>query len=208
MPKSKKRKRTRQGDSKQMQWGGAPTRASSRLNYVILAVAAILLIGGGIYLWQMLSATRSFAALAQQGQATLAGVVTDRDDGRGHLEPGQTQRYPERHPTSGIHSRQWTEAGFYDEPQPQTQLVHAAEHGNVVIYYGTPPADVIDTLGDWTSLYDGQWDGVVVTKDNRLSTKVVLTAWRKRLELDPFDPAAAAAFIDAYRGRGPENPVR
>ena len=37
---------------------------------------------------------------------------------------------------------------------------------------------------------------------------IVLTAWTKRLRLDPFDPAAAAAFIDAYRGRGPEHPVR
>ena len=35
-----------------------------------------------------------------------------------------------------------------------------------------------------------------------------MTAWRKRLRLKTFDASAAAAFIDAYRGRGPENPVR
>ena len=51
-------------------------------------------------------------------------------------------------------------------------------------------------------------DGVVVTKDNALGSRVVLTAWRRRLELNPFDAAAAAAFMDAYRGRGPENAVR
>jgi hypothetical protein len=37
---------------------------------------------------------------------------------------------------------------------------------------------------------------------------VVLTAWRKILKLDSFEPAAAAAFIDTYRGRGPEKRVR
>jgi hypothetical protein len=37
---------------------------------------------------------------------------------------------------------------------------------------------------------------------------VVLTAWRKILKLDTFEPASAAAFVDAYRGRGPENKVR
>ena len=41
-----------------------------------------------------------------------------------------------------------------------------------------------------------------------LGQSVVLTAWAKRLDLDRFDPAPAAAFIDGYRGRGPENPVR
>ncbi len=208
MPKSKQRKRTRQGASKQMKWGGTPTRATTKLNYALLAAAVILVGGGGIFLWQTVVASRSVAALAQQGQAALARVVTDRNDGRGHLAIGQNLRYPSRYPTSGAHSRQWVRPGFYDEPQPATQLVHAAEHGNVVIYYGTPPAEVIDTLEGWASLYGGQWDGVVVTKDPSLTRAVVLTAWRKRLELNPFDAAAAAAFIDAFRGRGPENKVR
>jgi hypothetical protein len=35
-----------------------------------------------------------------------------------------------------------------------------------------------------------------------------LTAWTKKLSLVQFDEAAAAAFIDAFRGRGLENPVR
>ena len=118
--------------------------------------------------------------------------MTDRDDGRGHLTIGQSHRYPARYPTSGIHATQWTRAGFYDEPQPPTRLVHAMEHGNVVIYMESP-ADVIDMLDGWASLYRGQWDGVVVTKDARLATGVVLTAWRRRLELDPFD--APAAFV-------------
>lgn len=66
----------------------------------------------------------------------------------------------------------------------------------------------MEQLKEWAGLYDGQWSGLVVTRNSGLDEAVVLTAWTKRLEFDSFDPAAAAAFIDAYRGRGPENPVR
>lgn len=41
-----------------------------------------------------------------------------------------------------------------------------------------------------------------------LGETIILAAWRRTLTLDPFDGDAAAAFIDAYRGRGPEHLVR
>jgi hypothetical protein len=49
---------------------------------------------------------------------------------------------------------------------------------------------------------------VIATRSSGLGKAVVLTAWRRILRLDEFDPPAAAAFIDQFRGRGPENPVR
>lgn len=78
----------------------------------------------------------------------------------------------------------------------------------VVIYYDTPPAAVLATLYSWADLYGGQWSGVVVTPMPGLGEEVVLTAWERMLKLRPFDAAAAAAFVDRFRGRGPENPVR
>ncbi len=63
-------------------------------------------------------------------------------------------------------------------------------------------------LKDWASLFSGNWSGVVAVPSSGLGKAVVLTAWRKILKLDAFEPAAAAAFVDAYRGRGPENKVR
>ena len=67
---------------------------------------------------------------------------------------------------------------------------------------------MLQTLDAWADVYDGRWDGIVVTPMVGLGQSVVLTAWNRRLDLDRFDPASAAAFIDGYRGRGPENPVR
>jgi len=52
------------------------------------------------------------------------------------------------------------------------------------------------------------WSGIVATPMPGIGEAVVLTAWRRMLRLDTFDAATAAAFIDAFRGRGPENPVR
>ena len=68
--------------------------------------------------------------------------------------------------------------------------------------------DALADLKDWAALYTGTWDGVVLTPMERLGEEVVLTAWTKTLRLEPFDAALAAAFIDRYRGRGPEHPVR
>ena|SRR5918996_4475010 len=79
---------------------------------------------------------------------------------------------------------------------------------NIVTYYDKPGAEGMKRLEGWAGLHDGQWSGLVVTPAAGLGEAVVLTAWTKRLELDTFNPAGAAAFIDAYRGRGPEHPVR
>ncbi len=63
-------------------------------------------------------------------------------------------------------------------------------------------------MKDWAALYGGNWDGVVAAPSSGLGKAVALTAWRKILKLDEFDPAAVAAFIDEFRGRGPEKRVR
>ncbi len=141
-------------------------------------------------------------------QAALARVETTPDRGNAHLAPGQGHVYDERFPTSGIHDRVPVNPGFYRNSQPATKLVHNLEHGHIVIYYESPGAEAMQLLKDWTSLYGGHWDGVIATPSSALGKTVVLTAWRKILRLDEFDPAAAGAFIGQFRGRGPEKPVR
>ena len=64
------------------------------------------------------------------------------------------------------------------------------------------------TLEPWTGLFRGQWSGLVAMPRAGLGPAVMLTAWRRSLTLKEFDAAAAAAFIDRFRGRGPEHPVR
>ena len=194
------------------QAGSAPAATATaggkkrRRAAVIVAIAA----AGGIAWWgaAVSGSEAEFLALAAEGQAALSRVQTMRYEGTGHLSPGQSVHYRGDPPTSGAHDRNWIEPGFYDAPQFRSRLVHALEHGNVVIYYDRPDPATRATLESWTGLFRGQWSGLVVTPGAGLGKTIVLTAWRRTLRLKQFDAATAAAFIDRFRGLGPERPVR
>lgn len=134
----------------------------------------------------------------------LANVKTMPDEGRWHLHPGEEWTYRSYPPTSGPHAPIPTPPGFYRRPQPFVKLVHALEHGNIVIYYDRPGPDVMARLRQWAKMDTGPFDGVIVTPLRGVGTEVILTAWTKLLRLKPFDLRQAAAFLDAFRGRGPE----
>ncbi|MEM7222423.1 MAG: DUF3105 domain-containing protein [Pseudomonadota bacterium] len=166
-------------------------------------------VAGIAWYWiQTTSAERDFMALAEEGRDNLDAVQSHPNRGRSHFSPGGSYNYGEPFPTSGPHDPIWLDPGFYHAAMPATRIVHSLEHGNVVIYYDRPGDDVMEMIEDWVGLYPGQWDGLIATPSPGLGSAVMLNAWTKSLELDPFDPIAAAAFIDTYRGRGPENPVR
>lgn len=196
------------GGRKKIDWGGGADKQTGRLNMILIALAAVAIAAGGTYWWQTTRAAATFDELVAQGQAALAEVKSQPNAGAEHLSPGAAHSYGVAFPTSGAHDPVPTDPGFYSTPQRPTQLVHALEHGHVVVYYDEPGEEALALLKDWAGLFGGHWDGVVVTPGSGLGESVVLTAWRKTLRLDNFDAAAAAAFVDAYRGRGPENPVR
>lgn len=184
-----------------------PSRAKirRRIHLAAGALVVVALVGG---LWWLSSARQGeFMTLADAGRDALRErVVSERSAGRDHVS-GPVD-YDHRFPTSGPHNPTWVEPGVYAQRQPKAELVHALEHGNIVIYHDEPGDAVMERLRSWAALYDNQWSGIVVVPAPGLGESVVLTAWTQRLRLETFEPAAAAAFIDAYRGRGPENPVR
>lgn len=186
----------------------SPQTKPAFLLWIWTGVATLALLGG-FFWWQSQSPVNSFDALIAQGQPDLeALVITHSDAGRGHITTGTPVQYATDPPTSGVHWPNWTDPGFYERPEPKEKLVHALEHGNIVIYYDRPSQEALKTLRAWSSRYRGQWDGLVVVLKPGLGQTVELTAWNKLLRLENWNPALAAAFIDAYRGRGPENPVR
>lgn len=208
MAKSKTRRKTRKESGGEIDWGGMSGKPTRRGNIILAVLAATALAAVAFFFWRENRAANAFNALAAQGQAALSRVVTPASAGGGHLPRGQAVSYPDRFPTSGIHNQSAIAPGFYDNILAPTMLVHSLEHGHVVVYYDDPGAEGVRLLRDWTSAYGGPWDGVLAVPAPGLGKRIVLTAWLKRLSLDTFEPAAAAAFIDAYRGRGPENPVR
>ncbi len=166
--------------------------AASLLSRLILSVA--------------LATLPAQALLASEpAPAGLEEVQTFPSEGRSHLDPGEKWDYSHYPPTSGPHDPVPVKPGFYGKPQAPEKLVHSLEHGNIVIYYDNPPEPVLRQLEKWAREYTGKWDGVVVTPLPGLGKGVMLTAWTKLLRLDPFDPAKASAFMEAFRGKGPEH---
>lgn len=192
-------------------------RKSSPLPGIIAGAVAVLALGvGGFFWWQGNQAAGNFDALMAEGKrpdasgkpAFEAATKTNPDAGRGHTALGSAISYATDPPTSGVHWPNWVEPGVYTDPQRNERLVHALEHGNVVVYYDTPDPAVLNQLKAWAGRFRGQWDGMVLTFKPGLGSTIELTAWDKVMRLETWQPALAAAFIDQFRGRGPENPVR
>ena len=59
------------------------------------------------------------------------------DLGREHVTPEQvaSTQYNSNPPTSGPHLPTWVKPGVYDVPQSEGELIHALEHGYVIISY-------------------------------------------------------------------------
>jgi len=197
----------RQGAVPAPEPSGKP-QGKSKGKLIFYAVLAAAIVAGGGFIWQSNQAVTAFDKTAVLGKSKLSSVITERNDGRGHYEFDHQANFPGRFPTSGQHNQRWTEPGFYEEPQNAGKLVHALEHGNIVIYYDTPGSKALALLKQWSNLFQGQWSGVVVVPAPGLGEKIVLSAWQKKLQLKPLAESPAAAFIDTYRGRGPEHPVR
>ncbi len=162
----------------------------------------IFIVSLAIDWWQGSERQRAFSEAAVRGRSALVWVETLPETESKELEPGETYEYKDSLPTSGPFDRRWLKNGFYREEVPTSLLVSSLKHGNVVIYYDFPEPDTLGTLRRWTTLFDRDWGGIIVVPKSGLGAAVVLTAWDKRLRLEPFDPAAAAAFIDTFTGPG------
>ncbi|MFP6728882.1 MAG: DUF3105 domain-containing protein [Alphaproteobacteria bacterium] len=209
MAKSKSRKKSKSKSKSAPQHTEPENKGKVKPSVIKIAVAAALAGAAGWWWFGSQQAESRFFDHVQSGVGTLDHVVRHADHGTsGHLSPGESINYGTNTPTSGRHGSRPVSPGVYETAQSPTMLVHSLEHGMVVIYYDSLSADAMATLNEWSGLYGADFSGIVLTRQPGLDDKLVLTAWHKSLTLDGFDAPAAAVFIDAYRGRGPENPVR
>jgi hypothetical protein len=145
--------------------------------------------------------------------AVLEGHVQEMpDEGRDHVAEGTTVEYDSEPPTSGPHYASWAPAGIHREVVADEYLVHNLEHGHIVIYYTPDTSRLSDEsvakITELTEEFDGQWDAVLAVPRPDMDAELTLTAWNHKMELDSFDEELIDAFVEAYRGRGPENPIR
>jgi Protein of unknown function (DUF3105) len=117
-------------------------------------------------------------------------------------------------PTSGPHYVTPAVYGFYAEPVELARILHGLEHGGVYVLYG--PKTPTDTAERLREIYDRDPRGLVVAPLRRLGSAIALGAWISDspgsddkgtgilAKCPELDKGAVDAFIDAYRGRGPE----
>ncbi len=132
--------------------------------------------------------------------AELPGVLEYNETDRNHVNEPVT--YTLRPPVGGSHSPVWQNCGFYSDPVPEEQAVHALEHGAVWVTYN---ADLVaeDDLNELAEVAAVQTHVLVTPYDQ--DAPLILTAWNRQQILETIDGQALADFILEYQ-QGPQTP--
>lgn len=125
--------------------------------------------------------------------------------------------YPHHPPSSGTHYGAWADFGTYDAPVPWGFLVHAMEHGGIVLAYDCPEgcADVIAALE--AIVADHGTDPAcashptadarfIITPDPALEDgSIAAVAWEQAYVATCLDEPSLRAFVEAHYAMGPED---
>jgi len=154
---------------------------------------------------------------AIDGSECNAVERTFPEEGASHTEACTEITYGTNPPSSGTHYGIWPEYREYGTAVPRGFLVHGLEHGAVVIAYSCNDCDAeierarqlvaelgADPLCCSEPTCAGASTRLIMTPDPRLETRWAASAWGATLTLDCFEEAPIQAFVELYRGRGPE----
>ncbi len=168
-------------------------------------LTALLFLSGGVV-------SQSFAQGIKPVPPDIPeGVEFFDNEGHDHLPENSIAFYKTDPPTSGPHSPRWLPPSIYEANETTRELlVHNLEHGNIVIYFNRALLSDAEFkwLSELTHQHIGQWDGILMVARDDKEHPLILTAWRAMLRMKGFDQEKVLKFVDAFRGRGPENPVR
>lgn len=144
------------------------------------------------------------ADLEEAAKAADCEVSEDPEEGNTHVEtPVEYEGNP---PTSGDHNPIPTEDGAYTEAPAIENLVHAHEHGRIVIQYAPDAPD--EVKGNLKALFDEDPYHMIITPNSTdMPFEVAATTWTRTLgcpEANDQVYDAIRAFREEYRDQGPE----
>lgn len=200
--------------------------AAGGLVAVALIVVVVLLLAGGGGSEQKATAkllpdggsvpSPKTTSLAAAVKAAGCQTKSYRATSRNHVtDPNQKIHYPTNPPAAGRHYQVPADDAAYAKAPPDTAVVHAEEHGRVVIWFepSLPKSD----RADLKALFDKEkgYQLLLVPRSN-MPYQVAATAWNSapeplgsgrlmgcpRLQESTWD--ALQAFIETNRGNGPE----
>lgn len=146
------------------------------------------------------------ADLEQAANAAGCELELDlRDEGNTHVPRSTPTDFATSPPTSGDHDSTPLADGAYAETPDERYFVHSMEHGRVVVEYQPDLAEE-DQLA-LKGLFDEDPQGLVLIPYPRMDYDVAASAWTNLIGCDTYSPEALdaiRAFIDEFRGNGPE----
>jgi hypothetical protein len=165
---------------------GLTRRQRRRLGWAAGALAAVLVIGGGGWLY-----ARTRTPAPGEFVPSLGNAHIPTDD-------TPHQPYNSEPPTSGPHLPHIAPWGVHTRPIPKELQVHNLEDGGVVVNYRPECADRV--LAPLTAIVTRYPDHVVLAPYPGLDRCIALTAWTRIDKLDDVDESRIVRFVDAYRG--------
>jgi hypothetical protein len=156
------------------------------------------------------------AELAAAAKAAGCELKSYKATGRKHTaDLSEKIKYASNPPTSGNHYQEWAEDGAYEDPPDIKMLVHALEHGRIVIWVNKKLPS--EQRANIKAYYDEDTYQMLITPDTSgMTYDVALSAWSREPEPNgtgrllgcpKYDDAmftAFEAFKDEHRSRGPE----
>jgi hypothetical protein len=144
--------------------------------------------------------TQSFLAKSRKHTADLSEVI----------------KYESNPPTSGSHYQEWAEDGAYEDPPDIKMLVHALEHGRIVIWLNQKKLTA-DQRANIKKYYDDDTYQMLIVPDTTdMTYAVAASAWNRDpqpngtgqlLGCPKYNDdiyTAIESFKDENRSRGPE----
>jgi uncharacterized protein DUF3105 len=146
------------------------------------------------------------------GAQCAALIEQHPEEGATHIACTSPTDYQTVPPSSGNHFSCWPEYRTFDVPVPWGNLVHALEHGAVVIVYNCGGAGCPDEVAraqafigalpaDASCAPDHR---VILAPDPTLDVRWAASAWTWTLRADCFDEASFGPFFTDHYGHGRE----
>jgi hypothetical protein len=146
------------------------------------------------------------------GAQCTAVIEQHPNEGANHVSCTSSPVYLTQPPSSGNHFGCWPEYRTFAEPVPWGNLMHAMEHGAMVIVFncggaGCPDETIraqafINALPPDPICPSGH--RVILAPDPTLPVRWAATAWTWTLRADCFDEAAFGQFYTDHYGHGLE----
>lgn len=173
-----------------------PQAASPTVKRVILAVAAVLVVVVGYFVFKpIVNPSDPEGGDPANNVPALSAVQTFSYVGNQHTSDPVT--YEQTPPAGGPHDPVWENCGVYTQQLRNENVVHSLEHGTVWVTY-RPDVSSSDVQTLQTALDAVKDKKTILSPYPGQPSPVVVTVWNAQLDLRSADDPRLATFIQFY----------